>query len=91
MKLLKEHGMSIEHVDKPNIRKEDLVAKVIARRGKHPGGAQRFAGALAQCRVHPGSALRQLSRVGGSFFFAAALGLIRCQMPVMPAPAASCS
>lgn len=31
------HGLTIEHVNKPNIRKEDLIAKVIARRGKHPG------------------------------------------------------
>lgn len=31
------HGVSIEHVNKPHIRKEDLVAKVIERRGKHPG------------------------------------------------------
>ena len=31
------HGIAIEHVNKPHIRKEDLIAKVIARRGKHPG------------------------------------------------------
>ncbi len=31
------HGVSIEHVNKPHLRKEDLVSKVIARRGKHPG------------------------------------------------------
>ena len=31
------HGVSIEHVNKPHIRKEDLVAKVIEQRGKHPG------------------------------------------------------
>lgn len=31
------HGVSIEHVNKSHIRKEDLVAKVIAGRGKHPG------------------------------------------------------
>jgi hypothetical protein len=31
------HGIAIEHVNKSNIRKEDLVAKVIAQRGKHPG------------------------------------------------------
>lgn len=31
------HGVSIEHVNKPHIRKEDLVSKVIAQRGKHSG------------------------------------------------------
>ena len=31
------HGISIEHVNKPHIRKEDLIAKVIEKRGKNPG------------------------------------------------------
>lgn len=31
------HGIAIEHVNKPHIRKEDLIAKVIEQRGKHPG------------------------------------------------------
>lgn len=35
--LAEAHGISIEHVNKPHIRKEDLVAKVIAQRGKHHG------------------------------------------------------
>jgi DNA-binding HxlR family transcriptional regulator len=35
--LADKHGVTIEHVNKPHIRKEDLVAKVIAQRGKHPG------------------------------------------------------
>ncbi len=30
-------GVSIEHVNKPHIRKEDLIVKVIEQRGKHPG------------------------------------------------------
>ena len=30
-------GVSIEHVAKSHIRKESIVAKVIARRGDHPG------------------------------------------------------
>ena len=30
-------GVSIEHVNKPHIRKEDLIAQVIEQRGKHPG------------------------------------------------------
>lgn len=30
-------GVAIEHVNKPHIRKEDIVAKMIARRGKQPG------------------------------------------------------
>jgi len=35
--LADKHGVAIEHVNKPHIRKEDLVAKIIGRRGKHPG------------------------------------------------------
>lgn len=30
-------GVSIEHINKPHIRKEDLIARVIEQRGKHPG------------------------------------------------------
>jgi hypothetical protein len=30
-------GIAIEHIAKSHIRKEDVVAKVIERRGKHPG------------------------------------------------------
>lgn len=30
-------GISIEHVNKPHVRKEDLIAQVIKPRGKHPG------------------------------------------------------
>lgn len=30
-------GVSIEHVNKPHIRKEELIARVIEKRGKHPG------------------------------------------------------
>jgi hypothetical protein len=30
-------NVSIEHVNKPHIRKEDLVATVVEQRGKHPG------------------------------------------------------
>jgi hypothetical protein len=32
-----EAGIQIEHINKPHIRKEDVVAKVLARRGEHPG------------------------------------------------------
>lgn len=32
-----ESGIEIEHINKPHIRKEDVVAKVLARRGDHPG------------------------------------------------------
>lgn len=32
-----EAGVEIEHINKPHVRKEDVVAKVIARRGDHPG------------------------------------------------------
>jgi hypothetical protein len=35
--LADKHGVSIEHVNKPHIRKEDLVAKAIEQRGKHSG------------------------------------------------------
>jgi hypothetical protein len=30
-------GIEIEHINKPHIRKEEVVAKVLARRGDHPG------------------------------------------------------
>ncbi len=30
-------GVAIEHISKSHIRKEDIVAKVIAGRGEHPG------------------------------------------------------
>ena len=32
-----EAGIEIEHINKAHIRKEDVVAKVLARRGDHPG------------------------------------------------------
>src|SRR3990170_8599715 len=32
-----EAGIEIEHIGKAHIRKEDVVAKVLARRGEHPG------------------------------------------------------
>lgn len=32
-----EAGIEIEHINKPHIRKEEVVAKVLARRGEHPG------------------------------------------------------
>lgn len=32
-----EAGIEIEHINKPHIRKEDVVAKVLERRGDHPG------------------------------------------------------
>jgi hypothetical protein len=35
--LCAEAGIEIEHINKPHIRKEDVVAKVMARRGAHPG------------------------------------------------------
>jgi hypothetical protein len=35
--LAAEAGVSIEHVGKPNIRKEDIVARVLEQRGDHPG------------------------------------------------------
>ncbi len=35
--LADRQGIAIEHVNKPHIRKEGLIAKVIAQRGKHPG------------------------------------------------------
>lgn len=47
---------------------------------EYPGRAQGFAGALAQGCVHPGRALRQLCRAGGTFFFARAIGLVWRQM-----------
>jgi hypothetical protein len=35
--LAAEAGVTIEHVGKPHIRKEDVVARVLAQRGDHPG------------------------------------------------------
>jgi hypothetical protein len=32
-----EAGIEIEHINKPRVRKEEVVAKVLARRGEHPG------------------------------------------------------
>jgi len=32
-----EAGIEIEHINKPHIRKEEVVAKVLSRRGDHPG------------------------------------------------------
>lgn len=32
-----EAGIEIEHINKPHIRKEKVVAKVLERRGEHPG------------------------------------------------------
>ena len=32
-----EAGVQIEHINRPHIRKEDVVAKVLERRGNHPG------------------------------------------------------
>jgi hypothetical protein len=36
-KLAEAAGVSIEHVSKSYLRKEEIVAKAIARRGDHPG------------------------------------------------------
>ncbi len=36
-KVAEAAGVTIEHISKSHIRKEDIVAKAIARRGEHPG------------------------------------------------------
>ena len=36
-KVAEASGVAIEHISKSHIRKEDIVAKVIAARGEHPG------------------------------------------------------
>ena len=36
-KMAANHGIRIEHINKPHIRKEDVVARVLAQRGDHPG------------------------------------------------------
>jgi len=38
--LAAEAGLTIEHLGKGNIRKEDLVARVLKQRGDHPGLVQ---------------------------------------------------
>src|SRR5580700_9630249 len=35
--LAAETGVTIEHIGKSNIRKEDIVARVLQQRGDHPG------------------------------------------------------
>lgn len=35
--LAKKHGIAIEHINKPGIRKEDVVAEVLKERGEAPG------------------------------------------------------
>ena len=35
--IAKAHGVAIEHVNNSYLRKEDLVSKVLAQRGDHPG------------------------------------------------------
>src|SRR6185437_3754008 len=35
--LAAEAGVRIEHINKAHIRKEDVVARVLAQRGEHPG------------------------------------------------------
>jgi hypothetical protein len=35
--IAQEHGIEIEHINKKHIRKEDIVKKVIEKRGDHPG------------------------------------------------------
>ncbi len=35
--LAANHGLDIEHINKPHIRKEAVVAKVLSERGDHPG------------------------------------------------------
>src|SRR5499427_4406420 len=36
-RLAKENGIEIEHIRKRNVRKEELVEAVLAKRGRHPG------------------------------------------------------
>ncbi len=36
-RLAKSHDVTIKHINRPNIRKEEVVAKVLAQRGDHPG------------------------------------------------------
>src|SRR4051794_5984616 len=35
--LAAEAGIAIEHIAKPHVRKEDVVARVLQQRGDHPG------------------------------------------------------
>jgi hypothetical protein len=35
--IAKAHGINIEHVNNSRLRKEELVSKVLAQRGDHPG------------------------------------------------------
>jgi hypothetical protein len=45
--LAKAHGVAIEHVNNSHLRKEDLVSKVLAQRGDHPGLGSKQRGQLS--------------------------------------------
>jgi len=50
-RLAEAAGVSIEHISKSHIRKEDIVAKAIARRGDHPGLAHAIS-AMEACGAY---------------------------------------
>jgi len=46
-----KHGIAIEHINKPGIRKEDVVAKVLKERGEMPGPV-RIISAMEACMAY---------------------------------------
>ena len=54
-------GMAIEHIAKSHIRKEDVVAKVLAVRGDHPGLVH-IISAMEACNAYkPGTTSRRIA------------------------------
>src|SRR5215472_11120769 len=58
-------GITIEHIAKAHIRKEDVVAKVLAQRGDHPGLVH-IISAMEACEAsNPGTKSRRTRRLSG--------------------------
>ena len=54
-------GIAIEHITKSHIRKEDIVARVLARRGDHPGLVH-IISAMEACNAYkPGTTSRRIA------------------------------
>lgn len=90
-KLADAAGVAIEHISKSHIRKEDIVAKVIARRGGHPGLAHVLSAmeACSACKPwHDKKTHKTFVRPDGGkclhyyfYFIDAELGLIYVRVP----------
>ena len=55
-------GLTIEHIAKKHIRKEDVVAKILAVRGDHPGLVHHIISAMEACTpTSPGTTNRRIA------------------------------